>query len=73
VRLPFKGAEVGTGPSRFGVRRNSRVIDVLMRTPKDGKTNSESGMVGVGVYVLGLERASRSPEASAVEERVAGG
>ena len=63
---------MGTGSSRFGARRNSRVIDVLMRTPKDGKTNSESGMVGIEMHVLGLKRASGCPEAAAVEN-VAGG
>lgn len=58
---------MGTESSRFGTRRNSRVIDVLMRTP-NGKTNWDGGMVGVEMHVLGLERASRSPEAAAVEE-----
>ena len=59
---------MGTESSRFGTRRNSRVIDVLMRTPKVGKTNWEGGMVGVEMHVLGLERTSRSPAAAAVEE-----
>ena len=58
---------MGTESSRFGTRRNSRVIDVLMRTPKVGKTNWEGGMVGVEIHVLGWERASRSPEVAAVE------
>ena len=59
---------MGTESSWFGTRRNSRVIDVLMRTPKVGKTNWEGGIVGVEMHVSGLERASRSPEAAAVEE-----